>query len=98
MIWMALFFAGALLCNALPHLTAGLRGEAFPTPFAKPRGVGHSSPVTNFLWGSVNLAVGLALLLWRMPNAGNAGWVAVACGWLVLGLYCARHFGRVRGD
>ena len=29
------FAAGALLCNCIPHLTAGLRGERFPSPFGK---------------------------------------------------------------
>jgi hypothetical protein len=96
MIWIALVFAGALLCNAIPHIAAGLRGEPFPTPFAKPHGVGHSAPLTNFLWGSLNLAAGLALLLWRLPAAGSAGWIAVAFGWLAIGVFCARHFGRVR--
>ncbi len=61
MTYLLLFLAGALLCNAIPHLAAGLRGEPFPTPFAKPRGVGLSPPLVNFLWGLLNLVVGLWL-------------------------------------
>ena len=45
------FFAGAFLCNAIPHLASGLKGETFPTPFATPRGVGNSSAMLNFFWG-----------------------------------------------
>ncbi|HEY4169248.1 MAG TPA: hypothetical protein VGM96_20835 [Reyranella sp.] len=30
MIWIALFFAGAFLCNSLPHLAAGLQRRPFP--------------------------------------------------------------------
>ena len=58
MIYVALFFAGAFLCNAVPHLVAGLQGQPFPTPFARPRGIGNSPPVVNFLWGLFNLLVG----------------------------------------
>jgi hypothetical protein len=97
MSYLLLFLAGALLCNAIPHLAAGLRGEPFPTPFAKPHGVGHSSPVTNFLWGTANLAAGGALLLWRLPSVDrDTGLAALAAGWLLLGLLMARHFGAVR--
>ena len=38
--YIALFFAGAFLCNAIPHLVAGLQGQPFPSPFAKPPGRG----------------------------------------------------------
>jgi len=97
MVWVLLFLAGALLCNSIPHLAAGLRGEPFPTPFARPRGVGYSSPVTNFLWGTINLAGGIALLLWRLrPVLLGATAAAAAAGWLAIGLYLARHFGAVR--
>ena len=97
MTFLALFFTGAFLCNALPHLAAGLLGQGFPTPFAKPSGIGHSSPVVNFLWGTANLVVGLVLLE-RHPVPGvispEAG--AMLAGFVALGLFCARHFGRVR--
>ena len=51
MHYVAAFFAGAFLCNCIPHLDCGLRGAPFPTPFAKPRGIGDSSPLINVLWG-----------------------------------------------
>jgi hypothetical protein len=90
-----LVLAGALLCNAIPHLAAGLRGEPFPSPFATPSGIGHSSPVVNFLWGSGNLFAGIALLATHLP-LGVRGIVAAAIGFLAIGVFCARHFGTVR--
>src|ERR1700677_757684 len=91
------FFAGAFLCNCIPHLGAGLQGAPFPTPFAKPRGVGNSSPLVNFLWGAFNLLVGWALIS-REPLAlgANLDSLAFAVGALALGSYISIHFGRVR--
>ena len=94
-LWM--FLAGALLCNGIPHLAAGLRGEPFPTPFAKPPGEGLSPPLVNFVWGSVNLFAGAALSVWRLPVGDwriSAG--VAALGWLAIGVYLALHFGAVR--
>lgn len=94
-LWMVL--TGALLCNCIPHLAAGLRGEAFPTPFAKPPGEGNSPPLINFLWGSVNLFGGFGVAAWRLPlGDGWAGLGAAAFGWLAIGVYLARHLGKVR--
>lgn len=93
----ALFFAGAFLCNCIPHLAAGLRGEPFPSPFATPRGVGDSSPLVNFLWGAGNLIVGLALMTRHQAGFGlNVETLAFAAGALLLGVYLSRHFGAVR--
>ncbi len=90
-------FAGMLLCNCIPHLAAGLRGEPFPTPFAKPRGVGLSSPILNFFWGSANLAFG-AFLARRSLALGEPvpALIAIAIGFLIMGSYLSRHFGKVR--
>jgi len=54
--------AGALLVNAVPHGVAGAIRRPFPSPFAKPPGVGLSSPVPNLVWSAANLALGAALL------------------------------------
>ncbi len=92
-----LFFAGAFLCNSIPHLSAGLQGAAFPTPFAKPRGVGNSSPFLNFLWGSFNLFVGIALVsLCPIAVGPNLDCLTIIVGFLALGTYLSRHFGKVR--
>lgn len=91
----ATFFAGAFLCNCIPHLAAGLQGAPFPTPFAKPRGVGNSSPLVNFLWGTFNLGVGIALFLGASIQLGaNADSAVLLTGFLALGLYLSIHFGK----
>ena len=92
-----LFLAGALLCNCIPHLASGLRGEAFPTPFADPPGKGLSSPLLNFLWGAANLSLGVYFL--TSPNDADPRWgrIALAAGFVALGVYLSRHFGEVRG-
>ena len=57
MIWyhyVACFFAGIFLANAVPHFVKGICGDRFPTPFAKPPGKGLSSPLVNVLWALVN--------------------------------------------
>jgi hypothetical protein len=94
---LALFLAGALLCNAFPHLAAGLRGEVFPTPFAKPRGKGPSSPLVNFLWGAFNCVAGLLLLAANPMTVGlNVDFVVTLAGALALGVYLSIHFGQRR--
>jgi hypothetical protein len=99
MEYVASFFAGAFLCNCIPHLACGLRGEIFPTPFAKPRGKGPSSPLLNFLWGAFNVLVGLFLLS-RHPVAVDLTpeFVALTAGALAIGIYLSLHFGKVRQD
>jgi hypothetical protein len=95
MEFIAHFFIGALLCNGLPHLAAGLQGRAFPTPFARPRGIGLSSPLINVLWGLANVAGGL-LLLGHVPLilGFNIGFGLALLGALAIGSYLALHFGK----
>ncbi len=94
--YLLVFLAGALLCNAIPHLAAGLRGERFPTPFAKPRGVGLSSPVLNMLWGLANLGAGAALAGRAFGLGFDPRMVALLAGMAAIGLYLASHFGKGR--
>jgi hypothetical protein len=97
MHFFAHFFTGALLCNALPHLAAGLQGRPFPSPFATPSGVGDSSPLVNVLWGFVNLLGGLALWTCFPAPVGLTPEFGIVClGVLLLGMYLALHFGRVQ--
>ncbi|WP_250634249.1 hypothetical protein [Pinirhizobacter soli] len=97
MSYVAAFFLGAFLCNAIPHLANGLSGEPFQTPFAKPRGMGLSSPVVNVLWGLANVMAAAAIAEFSAVLAG--GWtlhVTALLGALAIGLYTASHFGKVR--
>jgi len=94
---LALFFAGALLCNCVPHLAAGLQGMPFPTPFATPHGVGDSAPLVNVLWGFVNLLAGAGLLVRHpAPPGANLDIVALVAGAMGIGVFAARHFGAVQ--
>ena len=93
------FFTGAFLCNCIPHLVSGLQGAPFPTPFAKPAGVGDSSPVVNFFWGAFNGLIG-AFILFRHPVAAgfNPDFITLVLGALVVGTQSSIHFGKVRRD
>jgi hypothetical protein len=93
----ACVFAGLFLCNCIPHLAAGLRGERFPSPFAKPPGKGLSSALVNFLWGAFNLGAGAALLLGiRFGLGWNAETGVVACAFVLAGVPMSRGFEKVR--
>jgi peptidoglycan/LPS O-acetylase OafA/YrhL len=87
MHYVAAFFAGAFLCNSVPHLVA------------KPHGVGDSSALVNFVWGFFNLLVGLYLfsrhpvLLEFTPDL-----IVPLAGALAIGLYMSVHFGKVWQD
>jgi hypothetical protein len=59
--YVACFFAGMFLANAVPHFVYGVAGDRFPTPFAHPPGKGLSSPTVNVVWALFNLVVGTIL-------------------------------------
>jgi len=95
MDYLASFFAAAFLCNCIPHLACGLRGEPFPTPFANPRGKGPSTFIMNFLWGAFNLPVALYLLSKHPVTVSfEPGFLALVFGALAIGFYLSLHFGK----
>ena len=94
MMYLALFFAGALVCNAIPHLVTGLTGQRFFTPWAKPRGVGLSSPLENALWGSANLVVGVGIVTRTASQNVPHGLVAIAAGFVLGAIGLSIVFGR----
>jgi uncharacterized membrane protein len=67
--YIACFFAGMVLANAVPHFVQGISGESFPSPFSHPPGRGLSSPTVNVIWGLFNFVVGYVLFrvgkVWR---------------------------------
>lgn len=97
-VYLLEFLAGALLANGVPHFVQGISGNPFQSPFAKPPGVGESSPLSNVLWGFANLAAGAILLHFFQPKGGtaSAGWMAVGAGALLLSIQMATYFGKVR--
>ena len=49
-VYLAQFVSGLLLANGVPHFVQGISGERFQSPFARPSGVGESSPLVNVVW------------------------------------------------
>jgi hypothetical protein len=95
--WIENVAAGLFLCNCIPHLCSGLRGESFPSPFAKPPGVGKSSALTNTLWGSFNLIIGFLFLhLSPIQPAFNLESLLFLVGFVGIGLPLSVHFAKVR--
>jgi hypothetical protein len=92
------FFAGAFLANGVPHFVQGVSGNPFQSPFAKPPGVGESSPLSNALWGFGNLVAGVLLLhfFWPVGDSAWSGWIVFAAGALLLSIQLSIHFGKVR--
>lgn len=97
--YLAWFFAGAFLVNAVPHVVNGVMGRAFQTPFAKPPGEGLSSSTVNVLWGFFNLAVGYLLLFrvgtFEIGTPDHA--ITLGSGAILCALLLARSFGRLHG-
>jgi len=70
-VYIASFFAGIFLANAVPHFVQGVSGNKFPSPFSKPSGRGLSSPTVNVIWALVNVLVGYFLLRVGQVNSNN---------------------------
>jgi hypothetical protein len=89
------FLSGMFLVNGVPHFVHGVSGEPFQSPFAKPPGVGESSPMSNVLWGFGNLLAGILLLHFFWPGV-MTGWIALGFGALLISVQLSSHFGKVR--
>jgi hypothetical protein len=90
------FVSGLFLANGIPHFFQGISGNRFPSPFGYPPGVGESSPLSNTLWGFVNLTVGFILLGSFAPQGSAAGWILTALGVLFAAIWLSTYFGRLR--
>ena len=95
----AYFFGGVLLANFVPHFVAGVSGRSFPSPFAKPRFRGLSSPAVNVFWGLFNLVVAYILLVvvgeLELRRAAHVAVSATGFGLASLGI--ARSARRLHG-
>ena len=95
----ACFLGGAFLANFFLHFIAGLSGRQLPTPFAKPRFRGPSSPTVNVLYALFNLAVAYGLLVvvgsFQVRQVAHAVIAAAGFGLASVGL--ARSVVRVQG-
>jgi hypothetical protein len=97
--YVAYFFGGAFLSNAVPHFVSGVSGHPFQSPFASPPGEGLSSATVNVLWGFFNLAVGYALVCrvgsFELRRTSHA--VVLGLGVLLMAVMASRAFGRFYG-
>jgi hypothetical protein len=95
--YVAYFFGGAFLANAIPHFSNGISGRSFPTPFAKPPGKGLSPPVVNVLWGALNAVVGYLLVFhvgyFALHDIADV--VIAGAGALLMGVMLSQAFGQV---
>jgi hypothetical protein len=74
-------------------------GQPFQSPFAKPPGKGLSSSRVNVLWGFANLVIGY-LLVCRVGTfdlRATDQVLPLGAGILLMGILCARLFGRFHG-
>ena len=97
--YLAWFFGGGFLANALPHLGNGISGHAFQSPFATPLGEGLSSSTVNVLWGLCNLAVGYLLVcrIGAFELRKTRHVLVLGAGILVFSILLAHTFGRFHG-
>jgi hypothetical protein len=70
-LYIASFFAGIFLANAVPHFVQGISGNKFPSPFSKPPGKGLSSPTVNVIWALFNALIGYLLFRMGQVNSTN---------------------------
>ena len=97
--YVAYFFGGVFLANAVPHFVSGVTGHPFQSPFASPPGVGLSSSSINVLWGFFNLVIAYLLLLrvglFDLRQARHA--LCAGLGFLLMALMLSHAFGRFYG-
>jgi len=91
--YIAAFFSGAFLANAVPHFIYGVAGDKFPTPFSKPPGKGLSPAYINVLWASFNILVGYLLLqASKLSTANCFGMIVFFVGVVLMSLLGSLNF------
>src|SRR5436190_2108455 len=91
--YIACFFAGMFLANAVPHFTHGISGDRFPTPFARPPGKGLSSPTVNVVWALFNLVVGYILFRIEKVSSGSGPvLISFFAGIAAISIWLSVHF------
>jgi hypothetical protein len=98
--YLTLFFGGAFLANAVPHLRSGIARRPFPTPFASPPFRGLSSPTVNIAWAFANLALAY-LLLGRIRPIDLDEWsevVLALAGFVLMSFLVVRANRRLRAS
>ena len=93
------FFAGVFLVNSVPHLTNGVSGRRFPTPFAPLLGKRQSSPTVNVLWGTLNLVIGCVMVgrVGEFHLHRTSSILVLGAGGLLMAVMLAQLFERIYG-
>ena len=98
-VYVAYFFGGAFLVNALPHFINGLSGRPFPTPFASPPGQGESPALVNVLWAALNLVIAYLLIsrvgVFQLRRTRDV--LLVGAGGLLTAVMLSQAFGSIYG-
>lgn len=97
MLWyhfIACFFSGLFLANAVPHFVHGISGDRFPSPFAKPPGRGLSSPTVNVVWALLNLLAGFLLFRAGKVASGNAALGIFFAGFAAISIMMSVQFAK----
>jgi len=98
-VYVAYFFGGAFLVNAIPHFVSGVTGHPFPSPFASPPGQGESSAMVNVLWGTLNFVIAYLLIgrvgTFQLRRTRDA--LIVGVGGLLMAIMLSRAFGMLYG-
>jgi hypothetical protein len=97
-LYLAHFFGGAFIANALPHLGAGILGRPLQSPFASPPFRGLSSPRVNVAWALSNIVFAYLLLVRVGPLELRSWPDAGICflGFATMAFLCSRSFSRLR--
>lgn len=66
--YLVAIFAALVLTNGIPHLTQGIAGKPFLSPFTGGPPNDDPLPERNVLWGAANLIVG-GVLLWLIRDS-----------------------------
>lgn len=97
--YLACFFAGIFLANAVPHFVHGISGDRFPSPFAHPPGKGLSSPTTNVVWALANLLVGYGLFCTgKVSRGGHVALFVFFAGIAAISIPMSVQFARKQVD
>jgi hypothetical protein len=98
MLWyhyVAAFFAGMFLANAVPHFVKGVCGDRFPSPFSKPPGKGLSPPTVNVLWALFNIVIGYILFcVGKVSTGGNLAIVVCFVGAAAMSIMLSATFAK----
>jgi hypothetical protein len=97
--FIACLFAGAFLANAVPHFVNGVSGNAFPSPFSDPPGIGLSPPMINVAWAFFNIIIGYLLFrAGKIRHSNKVGILLFFIGALAMSMMIGNHFaGKMAG-